>query len=222
MKSFLDNLPLATKLLLNEIHKDKKAGAFTKSDLPIRCIKQKLNLTRLSIEVEWDEVPSEILVTRTKVAYQIATYPCLKVLEDFSEINRTRKAPEAQNETLVECVKSELEKLDANSLILKKLNKSDENLEIDPENCELIVALQIEPEKEIFENFYKSAQLTKCKIEEFSQLESLKKKIFEKFLAATVKMETKHIFDEFKKRFMENVSAMAEKQLKCILNEIYK
>lgn len=172
----------------------------------------------MSIEITHDEKPSELLQNRANAAYQISTYPCLKLLSQISEFNKTRKTPEIKNETYVECIKLELKKLNENSALLIDFN---ENLEIDEKNCELISNFIVEPQKTQIENFFNSSKLQKCKIEEFLQLDKLKVKIYEEYLAPTVNLTIKEDFEKFTNEFSLNVHAMADKQIKCILREIF-
>lgn len=172
----------------------------------------------MSLEIKTKEKPNEVLLARAKAAYEISTFPCLKLLNQISEFNKTRNGTDEKNETYVECFKTELKKLKPNSLILKDFR---ENPDDEDENCQLISDFMIEPEKSQLENFYNTSQLKKCKLDEFLQLNQLKIKLYEEYLVPTVNMTDKFTFDRFKIQFSMNVHAMAEKQIKCIFNEVY-
>lgn len=214
---FLEKLPLPTKLMLREIRKLVESGEFSKDNEPLRCLKKKLSLSRLFIEVEVSKKTKidNTTLSRAKAAVEVAKIPCIELLEQIEDYKNETKSD--VNEEAV-CVKEALIELKPNSIFIKRFDEKDDfNETID---CSTVTEPLISEYKTQFETLYKSSKLTKCEIDEFVQLnDAVKANIFEDFLDDFVTLNETEL-ERFINDTIKLSHKIANKRISCILTEL--
>lgn len=216
---FKGDIPISSKLLLNKIRLSRNEGDFSDSTESITCLRKKLNLTRLSVEIELEKEIKfdDLTASRIDAAYGSAAIPCVELKNVVDELKKERKNSNATESEVESCVMKNLQLLKPNSLLL-------ENFEIEEtqnfSNCSLVVELLIDRHENMFENFFKKSKLRKCNEEEFVQINSFKMFVFESHLAKFVELSDTN-FEKWIEEMTNLLNKVSDRQIHCVFKEIY-